>query len=248
MADQIKIYLSKEQFESGELPFPNNSIVVKMTTNNDNLTTKAGIIIGIETRNVYAHGSNSLAADMEECFGEVVKVPERLYYNPNDNNSMDWDTDMELKVGDIVWGGIMEFHSAMTLDVDGDIYKIIPYSDLTVAKRHHPLMNWDEVIVINGYCLLKSVSHKKISDLDVVSQDKVDSTKGIVAFVGKPNKAYKQPSYVDHPDLKVGDEVLLAPRTPILWLERKVQFAKFDGDNLYFCVPMRKIVAVLSRG
>jgi hypothetical protein len=242
MAEQNNIIeLSREEFERGELSFPANHVVVEIIANNDNVTTPSGVIVGIETRLVYAEGSNSLAADMEECWGIVVKTPEGLYYSEDDPKSMNWKTDMLLQVDDLMWGGIMEFHSGLTLHVDGKIYKIIPYSDLYVAKRG------DKVIPLNGYVLLQTVHYKKISDLDVISEDLIDPSRGIVAFVGEPNKGYKHPIYVDHTGLKVGDEVLLAPRTPILFLERKVTFARFNGDNLYFVVPMYKIVAVLRR-
>lgn len=242
------ISLTREQFNNGNLVSNNNHVLIKILHNNDYVKSKGGIFIGIPSRDVFADEvGTSLAADMEECFGEVVRVPVKLTYDEDDKNSMTWETDMELQVGDTVWGGILEFHSALTVDVEGEIYKFIPYADLYVAKRYHPLINWDEVIVLNGYALLSFVNCQKISDLDVVSEDKIDPTKGIVSFIGKPNKSYKEPSYVDFEDLKVGDEVLLAPRTAIQYLERKKDFARFDGDNLYFVVPRRKIVCVTKR-
>jgi hypothetical protein len=103
-----------------------------------------------------------------------------------------------------------------------------------------------DIIPLNGYCLCQTVNLKKISELDVTSEEKIDREKAIVRYVGLPNKRYKVESYADHPDLRAGDLVLL-DRYPLVFLERKKYFARFDGDNLYIVVPRKRISMVIKR-
>jgi hypothetical protein len=246
------IELTKYQFENSNILPYSNHVLIEMTQSNEGRKTKSGVIVGLTERVVYAEGDNSLAADLQECWGIVAKVPEKLYYCDTDNTSMDYETEMELQVNDIVWGGILEFANAIALKCEGKEYRIIPYSDLYVAKRHRWISKFDkkettDVIVLNGNCLCQTLTRQKISELDHISESQVDPTKVIVKYIGKTNTRYKNEKNVDHQDLKVNDIVLLAPRCPMQYLERKTYMANFDGDNLYLIIPRRKIVAVISR-
>ena len=243
MADQNNIIeLTQEEFDHGELSFPANMVIVEMTHSNDLKVSKGGIIVGVLERVVHADNTDSnLKADLEEVYGTVVRVPYSLYFNEEDNSSMEYITSMDLEVGMVCWFGIMEAHSSLTLRTPNHTYKVIPYADIFVAKKA------DRVICLNGNCLCQTTNKTKISELDVVSEGQIDTTRAIVKYIGKPNKAYKHPAYCDHPDLKVDDVVLLNPRTPFLYLERKKYFASFDGDNLYVVIPRRKISAVIKR-
>ncbi len=246
---QNRIELTLLQFVNSELPM--NHVLIEMVQSNEGRKTKSGVIVGLTERLQYAGSNNSLAADLEEVWGVVTKHPLNLYYNEDDPNSMEYETEMELEVGDKVWFGIMEAHNAQEIVCEDKLYKIIPYMDIWVAKRnlYNPskMLLEEKIIILNGYCLCQTVNKLKISELDVVSESQIDMTKCIVRYVGKPNKAYKEPSYVDHPDLQEGDLVLLQPRTPFLFLERKKYLSNFNGDELYIVMPRRKIVMVLNR-
>jgi len=258
MAETQRIELTEEQFAKGELVFPANHVIVEMTHNNDYAKSKGGIIVGLADRATYAEGKNSLGADMQEVWGTVVKLPPKLNFDKEDPNSMDWETDMELEIGDLVWFGIIESANCSEIVVGERLYKIIPYEDLYVAKRdikiernkNDIIIGWNivsQIIPLNGFVLCQTLNRRKISDLDVISEGHIDTTRCIVRFVGKPNKQYKVESYVDFEDLQPGDEVLLAPRTPFLYLERKKYLSSFDGDNLYIVIPRRKISMLLKR-
>jgi hypothetical protein len=236
-----RIELTKYQFDHSELPFLANHVLIEMTQSNEGRKTKSGVIVGLTERLVYAAGDNSLAADLEECWGTVARVPEKLYFCETDPTSMSYETEMELEVNDQCWFSIIEAHNAIEILCEDKIYKLIPYEDLYCVKRA------DKVIVLNGYCLCQTVNKLKISELDVTSESKIDTTKCIVKYVGKANKRYKHPSYVDHPDIREGDLVLLQPRTSFQYLERKTYLSSFDGDNLYLVIPRRKICMVLNR-
>lgn len=252
--------LTRKQLDEGVLTDKSNHIIVEVPYSTEGATTKGGIVVGFNRHLNYAEGTNLHSADMQECWGVVYKCPQKLYFNTGDPNSMNWETDMELQEGDMVWFSIMESANAHHIECEGKLYKIIPYADCYVAKRHHPTVPlhkamayfggadpWNDVIPLNGYVLCQTVNLKKISDLDVVSEDTIDKSRVIVRHIGSINKQYKTSGYKDHTDLMPGDEVLLEPRTPFLYLERKGYMARFDGDNLYIVVSRRKILAVLNR-
>lgn len=236
-----RIKLTKEEFENGAMP-PNNHVLVELGYSNVHAKTKSGIEIGFGYGMTYAEGGNSVGADLQEVFGVVRRVPEKLLFG---RGLMGWETDIELSVGDYVWFSLLESANAIEIECEGRVYKLLPYEDLYVARKGG--MEGD-VVCLNGYVLLSTVNRMKISDLDHLSEGQIDANRGIVAYVGKPNKRYLNERYADHTGLRQGDLVLFAPRTPLFLLERKSYLARFDGDNLYMVTQARRITMVLKRG
>jgi len=247
-----------------------NHVLIKMVFRAEGATTKSGVIIGFNEDDVYAEGDDSHSANLAEVYGIVEKVPQELYFNPDDPKSMDWETDIELEVGDMVWYSVLEAKNSVQLICDGVLYKSVPYQDCYVAKRstiqcfggsfnsdgkvsrtdfENALRNAyrEEVIPLNGYVLCFPIYFDKISPLDAISDTQIDMTRGKVAFVGKPVKTYKNASYNHIGDLRVGDEVLFDKNAPLFYLERSKQLATFDGDNQYWVVARRRIALVLKR-
>ena len=257
--EQRRIKLSKKEFDSGEIPYISNHVLIEMVFSSDGVKTKSGIIVGFNKDVNYAEGSDAHDANLQEVWGVVARAPEKLYYNEDDPDSMEWECDMELEVGDKVWGGIMEFANAQEILCEDKLYKLIPYADLYVAKREtwvkrpdpagYDVERWggEEIIPLNGYILCQTVKCRKMSDLDYFSEMYVDQTRCIVKYVGKPNKRYKSDNKVDFADLRPEDEIVLVPRTPFQFLERKTYMSAFNGDNLYIVLPRRKVSFVLNR-
>jgi co-chaperonin GroES (HSP10) len=253
MAELLKINVTRKELDEGTIP--TNQVLCEMFYQSEGAKTKLGIVYGINTDLTYADSENpddnsAHAADMAEVALRIYKLPQKLYYNPDDTNkSMSWDTDMELKVGDTVWTNPIDALNAVTLVCEGKLYKFIPYADLIVARRIVFENSIPEVwtIMLNGYVLCEQVNKKSLSELDVTSEDKVDPTKGIVAYIGKPNKRYLNDAYVDFLDLKVGDEVLFDKRYSPILLERQLYASKFDSEKLYVVVPRRKIAMVINK-
>jgi len=223
--------------------------LVEILRSTDGVKTKGGIIIGFNDDVNYAEGDNAWNADLQVVSGVVERMPAKLYYNTKDPHSMLWETDMELQVGDMVWGSIMEFSNAQEILCEGRLYKLIPYADIYVAKRQKGMgvLSFDKVIVLNGYVLCQTVNRTKLSDLDFISEGQIDTSKCAVSYVGRPNKSYKTKSYCDIIDIKKGDTILLQPRTSFQYLERKSYLSSFEDDELFIVVPRRKILAVLER-
>jgi hypothetical protein len=259
MIENPKIELTRKQLDEGILTDKCNQVIVEMTYSSDGATTRSGIVYGFNRSVNYAEGSDSHPANLQEVWGIVYKCPPKLYYNENDPNSMEWDTDMELQESDVVFFSLIESANSHEVLCEGKTYKILPYADCYVAKRKEVELwklggNFEgglreviKVIPLNGYVLCQTVNLPKLSALDVTSEDKIDKTRAIVRYVGTCNRSYKVKSYIDHQDLQPGDEVLLERNTVHLPLERKSYSATFNGDELYILIPRRKIAMVIKR-
>ena len=236
------ITLTKEQLEKGKIQ--NNHILIEMLHSNEQGKTKSGFDAGWGYGLTFAEGDNSIGADLMEVFGRVKRVPNKIVFDPKSSISIPWDTDIEVEEGDIAWFGIIESNNALEIHCDGKRYRLIPYEDMYVARKG----GMDgRVVCLNGHVLLSTVNKTKISELDVISEDQIDFTRGIVEYYGSCNKRYTNPKYADHRDLKKGDLVLFMPRTPVFFLERKAAFSYFQGDDLFMVVQRRRIAMVLER-
>jgi hypothetical protein len=267
MAELLKTEVTRKELEEGIIDA--NFVLCEMFYDAEGAVTKSGIVYGFNKDITYqAHDdpndTSSHIADVAETCAKVVKLPEKLYFNPEDENSMPWDCDMELCEGDLVWTNPIESLNAVSLVCENKVYKLLPYSDLYCAKRSiliKKTTEWDKdtmlpkdvrwydevVIMLNGYVLCEQVPRPKLSELDITNCDTIDKTRGVIAYLGKPNRTHKRPEYSDFLDLKIGDEVLFDKKyTPFL-LERTLVAAKFSQEKLYWVIPRRRIVAVLNR-
>ncbi len=265
MPKRPQITLNKEELERADIPM--NHVLVKIVRSAEGLKTKGGVTIGFLTDEVFAEGDDSHSANLAEIHGVVAKVPQRLFFDKDDPNTMDWETEMELQVGDTVWYSLMEAKNSVQILCEGEVYKSIPYADIYVAKREEeitgmtattkrdierllystkPIYN-KKIIVLNGYVLCKPVYFKKTSEFDISSEAKIDKTRGVIAFIGNPVTAYLRDEYNHIEDLRVGDEVMFDAKTPLFYLERLSYTATFDEGNQYWCTQRRRISLVLNR-
>jgi hypothetical protein len=256
MAKRFRTKLSKEEFERAEIP--SNHVAVELLRLEENATTHGGIYMGYNTDETWESDDETHPADIASVVGIVRKVPQKLYYTP-DGQGMPWDTDMELQVGDTVWFNIIESLNSVELAVDKSFIRIIPFQDVYCAKRSTPIPAQEidlgnmwyskkfrmehSVIMLNGYCLLEQVRLPKLSELDVTSEDHVYEDRGIIRYLGTPNRTYTVSKYQDNTELKVGDMAFIRPGYKPFLLERRGYFAQFDSDHkLYWCVQRRNII------
>lgn len=174
--------------------------------------------------------------------GVVVKVPEYLYYSRDDASGMRWKTDIEIKVGDEVWLNHTTVNDFQYRS-DNKNYRSVSYEDIVVARRGA------EVIMLNGYMLLDPV----YTTTRVLSHQKKerDVRLGTIAFIGKANKEYSSPEYVqlgktvyrtDPQGLKVGDTVYFDKKSV-----KKVRFMEYGAYNKFdgkaYLIAQRYMVA-----
>jgi hypothetical protein len=264
MAELLTTHVTKQELDNGILPM--NHVLCKTFYSSEGMKTKSGIIIGVLTDLTYQEQDNpdddsSHIADFSENAMIVYKLPEKLFFDPEDPKSMPWQCEMELQKGDMVWSDTIEVKNAITLECEGELYKIIPYEFLYVAKQTttHTAPNWDgskgvhkeqtsKVLTLNGYVLLSEVKKKSLSELDVTTAEQVEPDKGIVRYIGTPNKRYKHPDFTDFQDLRVGDLVLFDKKASPFKLERTSYNNMFsESGEIFLVCQRRRINMVLER-
>jgi co-chaperonin GroES (HSP10) len=236
----------------------NNMVLVK--TYNYNNITKAGI-----------HIAPSFLKEIPDhairC-SIVVRVPDKLMYRDNSPITMypgkpipmDWETEMELQEGDIVFHDYLDSMNAQLIKYEGDEYRLIPYSGCYVAKRLMRGFSYDgakekshiiiegenvyKVIPLNGYVLCEEVEY----EIKAISYTKkvTDPRKGKVKFIGKPNKKYFHKNRTDeNREIKKDDVIFLFKQYSgrKIYLEDPVH-RLFNGNRTYFVVQRFKIGGV----
>lgn len=232
-----------------------NHVVIKLDRLGDEYITKTGEKFIIPTK-WEVHNTAPIC-------GTVTGLPDMLHWGVG-LNLMTWDCDMQLKIGDKVWvdpksviDALASIHDEnikladpkMYTD-DNSVYVFVKYSYIVVAKRD------EEVIPLNGYCLIAPDEIKLSSDTIItVNNDKVYSTKrGTVRHIGTPNRQYIQDGLVDpdrfpkapknlgenieYADLKIGDSVALKGN----WAIRlESGFQNTFSDEVLYCVQFRGI-------
>lgn len=141
--------------------------------------------------------------------GVVIQVPDKLCFAPKESVSLPWDTDMELKVGDVVVYNYLAVKNATDMGfVFGDGAIALPYDSIYAAIRN------DQVICINGFILVEPEKERIVTDL-FVPDNAQDLSKqiGTVVYAGTPNRGYKIDVLVNgytSPDdrVSVGDRVM----------------------------------------
>ena len=103
------------------------------------------------------------------------------------------------------------------------------------------------VIPLNGFVLCEPCFKPKLSNLDHVSGDTIDKTRGVIRFIGSAPKSYLRQEYSHIDDLRVGDEVLFDPKTPLFYLERLSYTGIFDNGKQYWVIARRRISLILNR-
>jgi hypothetical protein len=261
--DNLKKEITREELDRG-LPLGNHVLCEAYYSNRD-AKTKAGVIVGFNEDLIFSDAegkdTSSHMADLAPTSMVVYRCPLKLYFDPEDPKGMDWETEMELQQGDQIFTNPIDALNCVTLVCEEKEYKLIHYSDIYVAKgyrwRHEPgsvpkgnmAIPQDKrmkVIVLNGYVLLEQVYKKKLSDLDISSEDKIEPKQGIVAYFGKPNARYRSPEIEDFYDLRLGDKVLYGRKAAPFLLERLSHVAKFS-EKPYMVLQRRYIDMVMER-
>jgi hypothetical protein len=247
--------LTEEEFKNLRMPYPNNLVVVEMPQYEGDKKTESGIIYGFNKEVQYAEGNENHIADVADVYGTVVRCPEKFYFAHKTSYSPSWNTTIEIQVGDLVWFNPLIATNCTEIGVNHKTYKLIPYDDLFVARRRMfggynnvsgNLISWGErVICLNGYCIVERVHQKSLGSLDVLSQDRIDETRGIIRYCGSCNLEYENKKWTDFVELKEGDEVLFMPNHKPIPLERKSYNAHFEAGKLYYAVQRRYITMVL---
>ena len=234
----------ESEIDSMKLPPNGNMVIIEITERSKDKVTKGGIYVGFNEDVIYAEGDGSHAADVAEVWGVVHRAPASLYYKEKDNNSMPWETTVQIQEGDMVWFDYFESVNCDVLLYGDRVFYVIPYRDLYVAKRGK------EIIPLNGYCLCEPIEVEHKSKFAVNIGDKYRHDRVVVRYLAEPNKRYQPNDAIygtynnDDIGLVEGDIVLLRQRCPLILLERLDTIATFS-EQPYFVIQRRNMQIVV---
>lgn len=183
-----------------------NTVMVKFDRDNDEILFESGEKLFIST------GWDPLKHAVTS--GIVTQVPNKLIFNRNHPNSMQYDVDMEVQVGDRV---IFDFKA------ESSVRKIVEpingsyplrYDDIYVVIRN------SEIIPVNGIVLVEACDTTEEEDVknamkflelpDTVIKEKSE-TMGYVRYLGTPCRGFlNAPSELSEVDdhINIGDKVI----------------------------------------
>jgi len=215
----------------------NNFVLIKTIADVEKLKTPSGIYLVSPNAKIWDEARHA------NRIGLVVSTPDILTYKSKTNKyAMDWDTDMELKVGDVVWYSYFDDLNCQWYICEGEEYKLIPYGNCYVAKREY--RGDVDTICLNGYILCEDVYAKPVSDLQV--KTKIDNRLGKVAYVGNRNKEYKIYKYNDCADVNVGDIIIKRDKRVRILLEDEY-YASFDDKKIFWVIQRKDIMGIMSQ-
>jgi len=168
--------------------------------------------------------------DHVEIINEVIAVPLTA-------KCSEWETEMQLKVGDKVWVNRLTIIKAEKIQVGETTYLKVPYEMIILAKRG------DEIIMLNGYVLLEPIHKAQIkSDTIILAPNKEEhQDRGIVRYMGIPNKRYTDEILSDDCEISIGDRVLLSRK-----YNPKLESSYHESIGNYLVVQRRHMIAKLE--
>jgi len=168
--------------------------------------------------------------DHVEIINEVIAVPDHLKFN-------EWETEMQLKVGDKVWVNYLSIIKGERVQVGGEVYVLVPYEKIILTKRG------DDIVMLNGYVLIEPVLEETQQSgiIILLKQAKQASQRGYVRHMGIPNKRYTDESHTDEIDIKLGDMVGLKHG-----YNSKLESSYHQTIGDYWVVQRRNIVAAFD--
>lgn len=228
-----------------------NHVLIKVDRKQDEITFKSGVKLYLDT---------SFEKEKHApVTGQVVAVPDKLVYSRNNPASLEWDTEMEAKVGDQTIVYYMAAANAFTKDIsksledeNGNHYMFVNYQNIYLVIRG------DEIIPLNGYCIAKPVMdhelkalHKKYKALNLevpLNMRRKFSTKIVeIVYIGTPNREYKRKHLSDN-GIKVnsGDFVSIRPHADIP-IEYDIH-KTLDPDQDYVRLQRTHMTALIEDG
>jgi len=237
-----------------------NSVLVRIDDRHDEITYGT-LTLKLDTSfEVGKHAANK---------GVVIKVPEKFVYSKTPNiNTSDWDTEIEVEEGDLVYFDYLAGIECNQIECKGELYYVLPYHTLYVAKRTYvwdciggingevllgkdgheyvwePPGEWYRTIPLNGYVLLEPVI--KEEGYKDFKFEREKAKYAIVAYSGSCNKRYRNKQYYDDPAIKAGEKVIYG-KVSGLFLEQE-EHSSFNGDKRYRIIQRRHLTGIIEKG
>lgn len=189
-----------------------NQLLVKLPKLNDKISISNGKPLFIDIS--YEPGKHV------NVYGEVIALPTKLYFNPNDHlHTLDFEPVETIQVGDIVYfdyfqavqsmGDLIDPENATEpkhVEYNGEVYIFLTYSAVYFSKRN------DKIVPANGYTICEQLADEDtpVSDT-IIIPDSVKKNKSAkyakVLYPGQANKRYLS-GKVDGLPVAAGDIII----------------------------------------
>jgi len=189
--------------------------------------------------------------------GHVVSICKKLIFDPQPghNHSLDWNTPIQIQVGDYVISYYLAALNAFSngrfiTDQYNNQYLVLRYDKFFAAKRG------DRVITINGYNLLTPVKdivqkglRERMKKLNLLVPDNIKDTKkvamGRLKYIADPIKEYRDSRYWDFDDQISPGDILLLRRNSDIPLEYDYH-ASLEGKQVFYRVQRHNMFAIID--
>lgn len=190
--------------------------------------------------------------------GTIVNICDRLFFNqiPGYPQSLKWDTDIELRIGDYVVSyylvsvnALKEQDGRVLTDKQGRQYLFLRYDQIFAGRRN------GRIITCNGQNLLTPVDDpdmtgqtKQLIAAGMVPpwlRHKVDFSQKIarMKYPAKPNRRYRDPRSYDFEDPITPGQLVLVRRNGLLPLEYEIH-ASLEGKQVLYRVQREFIYGI----
>lgn len=204
----------------------------------DEIRTKSGHVLYLDIR--FEEQRHAQTA------GVVVGVPEKLRFNADiESNSLDFDTDMELKVGDtVIFNYLAAKHSRDLKQVSSEGEIFIPYDKIYAALRD------GDVVCVNGYILVEP--EEDIPDMNFIVPDTLKEKSknlGKVVYSGTPNRGYhKFQQFYPDDEIPVGSRVLFHWTDAIPIQPDQELHGEITKQKMLYRMQHKDVLAVIPDG
>ena len=124
-----------------------NRILVSVIDTFDEFVSKGGVtLINSMAEGAWADSDIANITEYIMRHGVVVDLPDKVT-----SGSFDYDTDIEVKVGDIVYWNSISFKEHIPLVHEGKKYLLVDYHELLLRIRD------DRITPVNGFALLRPI-------------------------------------------------------------------------------------------
>jgi hypothetical protein len=220
---------------------PKNYVLVELSTlRHEKIATKSGSEIILDpTFHPEQHAQIS---------GVVSVVPESLYFNEKDvMNSVDYVTDIDVKIGDKVFFHYLQINIAISnkriIEEDGKLFVFVEHDSLFCGIRN------DKVVMFNGWMLLKPMSKASDKEDKIIpgrptDRQTYEPLMGEITHIGSPVIKYFYGKQETDSGINVnaGDAVIFLPNSDI-----PLEYGMHQSlDEKFYRVQRKELLAIIN--
>jgi hypothetical protein len=198
------------------------------------------------------------AGNSERVF-KVAKCNDSVFFDPRYQDGSVYDTDMEVKEGDVIIINSLESLNTYIFTFEGKTYHAIKYDNI-VCKIVE-----GKPVPVNGYVLISPVT--KVNKFKDFESKYSAPNQGLVEAIGTPNRDYKRNYHPStgkpikgrklsdkgYDEMEVGDQVILKSNIAFIGSEQGASIWPLESeehmtfDKMYYVTQRPNIIAILKK-